>query len=284
MTAWRTLSVLARLAVTALLCWTGPALAEAPRRVVSINLCTDQLAMMLAAPGQLHSVSFIATDSRASAMAEEARNFVINHGLAEEIYLMQPDLVIASAYSTRATVSMLRRLDIPVVVFDPAASLPDVRDRILEMGEVLHRAEAAQAMVSEFDARMADLRTEAGRKPRAVLYYASGYTSGDQTLAGQILSAAGFVNAATEAGYGSGMKLPLEVLAITDPDMVITSQTYPGASRSEDILSHPVVQALRQTREEAAITDHDWVCGTPHVLRAIETLSTVRDDIAGIQE
>ena len=42
----------------------------APRRVVSINLCTDQLAMMLAAPGQLVSVSQLAGDPHSSAMAE----------------------------------------------------------------------------------------------------------------------------------------------------------------------------------------------------------------------
>jgi iron complex transport system substrate-binding protein len=41
----------------------------APRRVVSINLCTDQLAMMLAAPGQLVSVSDLAADPHSSAMA-----------------------------------------------------------------------------------------------------------------------------------------------------------------------------------------------------------------------
>ena len=45
---------------------------EAPERVVSMNLCTDQLAMLLAGPGQLASVTYIATHPRASAMAEEA--------------------------------------------------------------------------------------------------------------------------------------------------------------------------------------------------------------------
>ena len=39
-----------------------PAFADAPARVVSMNLCTDQLAMMLAAPGQLVSVSHLATE------------------------------------------------------------------------------------------------------------------------------------------------------------------------------------------------------------------------------
>ncbi|MEM8776257.1 MAG: ABC transporter substrate-binding protein [Pseudomonadota bacterium] len=254
----------------------GATSADEPARVVSMNLCTDQLAMMLAGPEQLHSVSYIALDPRASAMVEEARAFEVNRGLAEEIYLMQPDLVIAGAFSTRATVAMLRRLDIPVVVFDPAYSLGDVRERITQMGEVLNRQEAAKALISEFDQRLELLREEVKEKPRAVLYYANGYTSGDQSLAGQILSAAGFENAADEAGYSSGMKLPLEVLAVTNPDIVITSQPYPGASRSEDILTHPVVQSLRKSQGSASITDHNWVCGTPHVLRAIETLSEAR--------
>lgn len=254
---------------------------EAPERVVSMNLCTDQLAMLLAGPGQLASVTYIATDPRASAMAEEAKNYHINRGLAEEIFLLEPDLVIAGAFSTQATVAMLKRLGIPVVVFVPAYSMPDVRDRIAQMGEVLHRTQAARDMIDDFDTRLRALSEEVTHSPRAVLYYANGYTSGDKTLAGEILTAAGFENVAIEAGYGSGGKLPLEVLALTDPDAVITGRPYPGASRSEAILDHPVVKDLREGRESGTLTDHDWVCGTPYVLRAIEALSTVRRDITG---
>ncbi|MEL7279092.1 MAG: ABC transporter substrate-binding protein [Pseudomonadota bacterium] len=268
-------------ALAATLFWAAAAHAEAPQKVVSMNLCTDQLAMMLAGPGQLHSVSYIALDPRSSAMVKEAENFVINHGLAEEIYLMQPDLVIAGAFSTRETVAMLRRLNIPVVVFDPAYSLSDVADRIAQMGEVLQRSEAAQDLLSDFNAQLRELQKTVSDRPSAVLYYANGYTSGEQSLAGQILSMAGFANAGAEHGYRSGMKMPLEVLALTNPDAVITSRPYPGASRSEDILAHPVVQKMRKTRGTSAITDHDWVCGTPFVLRAIETLARDREKMSG---
>lgn len=249
-------------------------------RVVSMNLCTDQLAMLLAAPGQLVSVSHIALDPRASAMVEQARSYEINHGLAEEIYLMQPDLVIAGAFSTRATVDMLRRLDVPVAVFEPAYSLDDVRARMIQMGEVLGRQEAAAKMLASYDARLAELRTEVGRRPRAVLYYANSYTSGDNTLAGQILRAAGFANGAEETGYGAGRKLPLEILALTDPELVITAQPYPGASRAEAVLGHPVVQTLQKAQATTTMSDHDWICGTPFVLRAIESLAATRRGLA----
>ncbi|MEM9788496.1 MAG: ABC transporter substrate-binding protein [Pseudomonadota bacterium] len=252
---------------------------DAPKRVVSMNLCTDQLAMLVAAPGQLHSVSYLAIDPRGSAMAEEARGYVINHGLAEEIYLMQPDLVIAGSFSTRATVEMLRRLDIPVVVLNPAYSLHEVRERLDQMGDALGQEARAQELITDYDQRLAALRQNVGTRPSAALYYANGYTSGDRTLAGQILVAAGFENAAVEAGFASGGIMPLEVLAMLEPDALITGRRYAGASRSEEILDHPVVQSLREGRASGTFADRDWICGTPFVLRAIADLATLRDEM-----
>lgn len=247
-----------------------------PRRVVSMNLCTDQLAMMLAAPGQLLSVSYLAADPRGSAMAEEAKAYRINHGLAEEVWLMQPDLVIAGSFSARATVDMLRRLGVPVVVMQPAYGLGDIPDRLRQMGVALGREEAAERAATAFLARLELLRDEVARHPRAALYYANGYTSGDKTLAGEIIATAGFANIAAETGVPSGGHLPLEVLALAAPESIISGRPYPGASRSEEILDHPVVRSLRSTAVGAVLTDRDWVCGTPNVLRAVEEMRDTR--------
>lgn len=67
-----------------------PAAAQPPARVVSMNLCTDQLAMLIAAPGQLVSVSHVARDPVSSALAEQAQAYPVNHGSAEEIFLLAP--------------------------------------------------------------------------------------------------------------------------------------------------------------------------------------------------
>ncbi|WP_375688263.1 ABC transporter substrate-binding protein [Pseudooceanicola sp. LIPI14-2-Ac024] len=249
---------------------------ERPQRVVSMNLCTDQLAMMLAAPGQLLSVGHLSTDPRGSAMADQAGNYTINHGMAEEIWLMQPDLVITGSFSNRATVDMLRRLGVPVAVLEPAYGLSDIPDRIREVGVALGREEAAEEVVRDFETRLAALQDDVAHRPRAALYYANGYTSGDKTLAGEIIATAGFDNIATEAGFPMGGVMPLEVLALSDPDAVISGKPYPGASRSEEILDHPVVRALREKSVGAVLTDRDWICGTPHVLRAVEEMRDVR--------
>ncbi|MEY8802041.1 ABC transporter substrate-binding protein [Leisingera sp. XS_AS12] len=258
------------------LLWATTGAFAGPSRVVSMNLCTDQLAMLLAAPGQLISVSYIARDTRASAMVDEAMAYPINHGRAEEIYLLKPDLVIAGAFSTRATTEMLRRLGVPVVVFQPADSLTDVRDRILQMGKALGRERAARALLAEYDGQLAQLQVAMGARPRAALYSANNYTTGPKSLAGQILEAAGLTNIAAELGYARSGKMPLEVLALAEPDLLVGTVPYPRASRSEDNLAHPVVKQLASRSGAGQMRDADWVCGTPHVLRTVQSLEEER--------
>jgi iron complex transport system substrate-binding protein len=235
--------------------------------------------MLVADAGQLVSVSYLATDPRSSAMVEQARGYPANTGLAEDIYLMRPDLVLAGEYGSDATVAMLGHLNVPVVRFRQAYTMQDVRDRVLEMGRVLGQPDRASGIVARFDAGLNGLRTATGRRPRAALYYANGYTVGDKGLAGQILLRAGFDNVATELGYTGGGVLPLELLAMHIPDIVVTAQPYAGASRAEAIMEHPVVTSLRRDTNTASVTDSDWVCGTPFVLDAIDELARVRQTL-----
>ena len=248
----------------------------APERVVSVNLCTDQLALLLAAPGQLISVSALSQDPRTSAMAEAARALPANHGRAEEVFLMRPDLVIGGTYTTSATRAMLQRLGVRVETLPPAASFDDVRANLRRMGELLGRDAEAEALVKRFDRDLARLTAEPGGRPRAALYQAQGYMSGAATLAGEILVAAGFDNIAAELGLAGGGFLSLESLVAVDPDLVVRGRPQPAASRAEELLDHPAIRHL--TRDDA-LTGPDWVCGTPHVLRAVERLAHSREDL-----
>lgn len=248
--------------------------AEAPRRVVSINLCTDQLAMMLAAPGQLVSVSFVGADPMASAMAQEARAYRLNHAQGEEVFRMAPDLVLAGTFSSPFTLGLLRRLGIEVVEFAPERGFDDLRANVRKMGAVLHRTSEAEALLAQFEADLAALRVLAETRPEALMHYANNYTSGDASLAHEIVAAAGWDNAAVNAGLGGGA-VSMEALVMLTPDLVISSQPYPGASRAEEVLRHPAMAALRARSGRAALSDAEWVCGTPHVLRAVARLAAL---------
>lgn len=241
----------------------------APQRVLSMNLCTDQIAMLLAAPGQLVSVSDLAQDPRMSPMANEARAYPVNYGRAEEIYLLNPDLVLAGQFASGPTVAMLRRLGLRVEVLPPAESIEAIRHEITHVGALLGREAAASDLLREFDAGLGKVTSERNRG-RAALYYANGITSGRDTLAGTILDKAGYDNIAAEYGITQTSKLSMELLVMSRPDHLITGAKWPGQSRSEAILDHPALGNISAKAMQA--TDRDWICGTPFILRAIEGL------------
>ena len=255
---------------------TSPA---APSRVVSINLCTDQLAMQLTDPSQLISITHVASDPNTSSMVEEAKKYAVNHGLAEEVYSLQPDLILASKWTSPATVGMLKTLGVPIVQFTPANTLAEVRSNILQMGDVLGRQQQAQQLVAHYDQRLLELQQTSEVKPEAVLYYPNGYALGDKTLSGQVLKAAGFKNTAVEAGMEWGGNIPLEVLIIAQPDAIITSLLYPGGSRSEEIFLHPAIRSINSKMATNLVSDADWFCGTTHVLRALDKLNQFRQEL-----
>ena len=197
---------------------------------------------------------------------------------------MQPDLVLAGTYTARASVRMLERLGIRVETIAITSSLAQIPTQITEMGRLLGQPARAAELVASYEADLAALQANVASRPRAAIYQANGYTSGDRSLAGEILAVAGFDNVASEAGFAGGGAMPLEVLAMTAPDAVIQSARYDGGSRAEAIMDHPVVAALRNHSKSAALTDHDWVCGTPFVLRAIAEMADLRKSITASAE
>jgi iron complex transport system substrate-binding protein len=253
----------------------APAWADdpAPARVVSINLCTDQLAMQLAQPGQLISVSRIARDPVSSAMAEEALAYPINSGRAEDVFLLSPDLVLAGQFTDPATVNLLRRLDIRVEQIPIARSLDDVRDVTRQMGVWLGREAQADAAIAALDATIAAIRQPETR-PRMALHYANSYTSGAGSLPNAILTVAGFDNIGAELGLGGLSHLPLELLVTSKPDIVLQGQVYDPPARAQEIQQHPAVRAAALRREH--LRDATWVCGTPLIQEAIIALAALR--------
>ena len=257
----------------------GSAAGDAPRRVVSMNLCTDQLALMLGAPGQVVSVSHWAAKQSASNMADEAEQLPVNRGAAEEVFLMQPDLVLAGRFTNRTSVDLLRRLGIRVETVPAARSLAQVREIMSRLGTLLGRKTAAAELVGEFDARLAELAARTGGLARrdAAYHYPNSYTSGADTLAHDVIGAAGFDNAAAAQGLTGAVKLDLERLVMLGPFVIRTapiSGTTTG--RSYETLRHPALAHLADSAGGATLAERWQVCGTPFVLEAIEALIAAR--------
>jgi len=258
--------------------WLGAATAapaiERPARVVSMNVCTDQLAMLIARPGQLHSVSWLAADPTISVLAEETDGLVLNHGLAEQIFLMKPDMVIAGTFSTRATVSLLNRLGFRVEEFAPASSFHDIRANIERMGDLLGNADRATELIARFDADLAALAANPPSDRTLALYYANNYTSGAGTLADAVVEASGLRHLGRELGYAGTVKLPLELLVAAEPDLVAgRTRDFGAPAKAQEGFRHPAYRAVAGEGRGIAIDSKYWVCGAPFTLEAARRLA-----------
>ncbi|QGZ36505.1 ABC transporter substrate-binding protein [Stappia indica] len=254
---------------------------DAPRRVVSMNLCTDQIAMLVAAPGQLVSVSYLAARPDVSLMSGQTAGLALNHGLAEEILRLDPDLVIAGTYTRRATVNLLRRLGRRVEEFAPANSFADIRENVRRMGDLLGRKAQAARLIAAFDAEAGALAAAPPDEDAPVLgsFGANSYTTGGGTLENEIVGAAGLRHLGEELEITGTTRLPLEALVLADPDYVLLWERSLGdPSRAAEILRHPVLDARFGGERRVSADSRAWICGTPLTLEAVAKL---RAEIGG---
>lgn len=267
---------LAALTVT---CVASVAAAAPPARVVSMNLCLDQLALLVAAPGQLVSVSDWAVKPSASNMVEEAAALPLNAGGAEQIFLLAPDLVLAGTFSNSVAVDMLRRLGVRVETFAPAGSLAEIGGAIRRLGAMLGREARADAVVAAFEAEIAALAAQVDglAEEPAAYHYPNNYTSGADTLADEALTRGGFANAAAALGLAGVVWVPLETLVMSRPALIRTEHISGGAAgRSFETARHPALAALAQDGRGAVVEERWQVCGTPFVTRAVAELVASR--------
>ncbi|MEL7543550.1 MAG: ABC transporter substrate-binding protein [Pseudomonadota bacterium] len=239
-----------------------------------MNLCTDQLAILLATPGQLHSVSYLATRADTAVLSDKAARYVINYGLAEEIFLMKPDLIIAGTFTTRATVNLLKRLGFRVVEIPPANSFADIENNIRRMGELLVREDAAEAMIGEMRRELSSMSRDEKHRAVTALYYANSYSSGGNTLASAIVRRAGLDNLGDRLGLQGTTRLPLELLVTGAPELLVKGRRVGKTkSRSTAVLEHPALTAVTANTSRALLSDRYWVCGAPFTLEAVRNLA-----------
>ena len=248
-----------------------------PKRVVSINVCTDQLAMLLADATQLRSVSYLSRDPLLSVLTERAKQLPVNHGQAEEVFLMKPDLVLAGTFSSRATVGLLRDLGVQVEEFAPARSFEDIKAHMKRMGELLGRESEATRQIADMDMALSAIQ-KPDHKQTVALYYANSYTSGRGTLIDEAIRLAGLDNIADKAGVRGSAMLPLEMLVMEKPDILVRgSRGRPPALAFENF-EHPALRALEGHTRSVALNDNLTVCGGPFSVEAVAKLAEAARD------
>ena len=87
-----------------------------PKRIASLNLCTDELLLSLADPDQIISLTWLAREESLSAFFEPARAYHQNNGRASDVIPLNPDLVFLSEFFPANALGILETVGIKSVV------------------------------------------------------------------------------------------------------------------------------------------------------------------------
>jgi iron complex transport system substrate-binding protein len=254
-----------------------------PKRIVSMNLCTDEQVLRLADRQNIASVTWQSPDPNLSNVADLARGIPINHGLTEEIIPLKPDLILAGIYTTRAPVALLKRSGMRVVDADVPHSFDDVRQQYREIAALLGEQERGEHIIAEMDRNLAKLASERPPvAPTAIVFHPNNFTFGRGSLIDAVVTRAGFENLAARLGIGEYGQVPLEVLAMNPVDLVVVSAYRDGPQAlATEVLRHPVMSRLSDRMRVIVMPDRLWNCGGPALVEAVETLMRVAKDVRG---
>lgn len=252
-----------------------PAAADAPRRVASINLCTDQLLLALGEPSQIAALGRFSRNAEMSFLATRALRYPALRGSAEEVLHARPDLVLAGTYSGRATREILMGHGVVLETFAPPRSIEEAKAEIERAGRLLGASRRAGDLLATIDAAIADAARSAPRPdaaPIALALQRRAYASGKDTLLSAAMEAAGFRNAAVELGIVGVGHVPLERFAKLKLDALIVEDLPVSSDQSSAILQHPVLRARRDV-QIVKVPVAEVTCGGPSLASLIRRLS-----------
>jgi iron complex transport system substrate-binding protein len=235
--------------------------ASAARRVVSLNLCTDQLLVLLA-PDKIAALSVLARDPALSFVADRAESLPVVRASAEAVLRLRPDLVLAAPFGAQGTLALLQAHGVRVMRVDLPRDFDGIRAQVREVAAVLDATERGEALIAEMDRVLRGLPHP--EHPETALAWAPrGYTAGPGSLMDAVLRAASLTN------ISDGRRVGLEALLAAPPDLLVVPDAPAFPSLATEMLDHPALRHLRRRAVPPSLT----LCAGPFTARAAELVA-----------
>lgn len=270
----RGLLTLAALSGGAGLLWAAspnpPAKAPAvPQRIVSINLCADQLVLALADRGQIAGLTKNATDPEMSGEAAKAHDIPLLSNSAEQILAIEPDLIIGMPASRSAALRALPKHTYPLLDLATANTLDEIYTSIRETAAAVGHPERGTALIARMERELAGL-PKPGKGRVAAYYQRRGYMTGTGTLIDELMTRVGLVNLAGKLGKPPLSQLSLEEMVAAEPDfLIVESATDKVTDQGSEMLHHPALKGIPRISVPQAWT----VCSSPAYSQAARSMA-----------
>lgn len=266
-----------RCLLAAVLLGSGPAHAQAPKRVVTINLCLDQIALRLARPGQLVGVTYLSHDPKISMLADRARFIAPVRPKAESILELRPDLVIFNRDSHANIKRLVRMAGVPILELPWAASLEEAETLIGRIATALGREAEGQAIIDDMREQRRRLTRPGPPTALAAVLQPNRATAGRGSLFDELLRLTGYRNLAAELGVPTYGRLALESVLAGRPDLlVLDGNANAKPARATEYVDHHVLRALAGSTRLVSVPVRHSVCAGPDNFEIMRLLAEAR--------
>jgi iron complex transport system substrate-binding protein len=243
-------------------------------RLVSMNVCTDQLVLTLADPEQILGLSRFARDGWQSKAGDLSRYPVLSGG-AEDILLIRPDIVVASAFDKRSTRELLKAKGLHLAELAVPRTLDEARQQIREAGDITGHPDRAAAEVARLDVALARAhRAISERHFRVLPLSRRGWVAGSDSFVGSLLAETGLRSAAGDLGFSFGGFASLEAIVNLRPDFIVVSQAGDTArDEGQAFLLHPALERFYPPEKRIVIPERMTECGGVLLADALDALT-----------
>ena len=198
-----------------------------PKRILTLSLGTDEIMLGLVEPERMVAVNSLLDDPTTSSMVQLGKKVAkkVDYPTAEEIFSLQPDLVIIPDWGDLARVDVLRDLGIPVVVCKGPRNLADIRETITLLAQATGEPERGGKLLQKMDEKLADISAKVAEIPEkdrrsVVLISLMKNYGGIGCTFDEACKLAGVTNGLAAVGLKSGEVLTKEKLVESDPDIL----------------------------------------------------------------
>jgi len=227
----------------------------APRRVASLNLCTDELLLLLAAPEQIASLTHLSQSEAETPLWRQARRYRKNDGSLVSVAPLKPDLIVTMGGGARDRGRIAARLGMRTLDVPYPQTIGDIEKAVASVAAALGRSTAAQPVL----ARIATLSATAPKRSADAVWLGGGGRSvGAGSLGAQWMALAGLKQRRL-----TGDRITLEQLLVRPPAVLLRSNYRAGQYSGEQRwLSHPLAKGA--VRSRTVTTDGRlWTCMGP---------------------
>lgn len=243
--------------------------------VASLDFCADQYVLAFTGAERIEALSKDATGPL-SFYRERAQGLPQTRASAEEVLMLQADLVVRTYQGSAGLDGLLKRLGVavhqPSYAFDFASHLGNLQGA----ADALGAPDAGRAVVVDLKARYDALLAAPKFDAAAVYLTPSGTTAGEGSAVADIIALAGFRSFATDIGIRGWATLPLEEVVMGSPDLVIGSFFEEGTvNRSSWSLSrHGVFRRLVDDLPAIMVPSRLMSCSVAQAVDAAEHIRT----------